>query len=116
MNIDKKTASIVLVSTAIGFVGDVLTYSLGESKGKKFRIAIPRGPELYKLLGLGIVGGFAIDYTVKTIEKSLQNAQEKKLTELYTYERQLINEGKRSNQMPKEVVYAGLSGFSKLGN
>lgn len=117
MKLDKKTATIVLVSTAIGFVGDVLTYSLGESKGKKFKIAIPRGAELYKLLALGVVSGFAIDYAVKTIESSLQNVQEKKLAEIYNTEKQLISEGKREKQLPKEVIYTPLAGFSsRLGN
>lgn len=103
---DKRTAVVVAASTAIGFVGDVLIYSLAESKGKKFSISIPKGAELYKLLALGFFGGLAIDWTVKRVEQWAMSPQEKKLWDLLETEKQRIAEGQRNNQIPTSIVWA----------
>lgn len=105
MAIDKKTLTIVTASTAIGFIGDVIIYSLGESKGGKFKIAFPKGMEAVKLLGLGIITGLVVDFAVKQVEKATQTAQEKMLADLVQAELERIQQGERKNLAPQAVLW-----------
>ena len=103
---DKRTALIVTASTAIGFVGDVLIYSLAESKGKQFKIAVPKGAELVKLIALGIIGGLAIDYTIKKVEYAAMNEQERTLAKLVEAEKQRIAAGQRNNLVASSILWS----------
>lgn len=103
MAIDKKTATVILASTAIGYIGDVLTYSLG--KPGKFKLTFPKGKEALQLLGLGLVSGLVVDFTVKKIEESLLTEGEKKLQALIEIEKQRLAAGERQNQEPVAIVW-----------
>lgn len=101
-----KTLVIVGSSTVIGFLGDVLTYSVAASKGKKFTVVVPKGKDLVSVLALGIVGGFIIDYAVKQIEESLKTKQEKALDRLVAAERDKILNGKIEKQTPVQILWS----------
>lgn len=107
MNIDKRTLITVGASTAIGFVGDLLVYSLAESKGKPFRIHMPRGKQLATLIVMGIVVGVGIDLIVKFIENSQKTQEELLLDDLIEKERQRILAGNGvTGKKPTQVVWA----------
>jgi hypothetical protein len=90
MVINKRTLIVVGSSTAIGFLGDVLTYSVAAKKDGAFKITIPKGKDLVSVLVLGIIGGFVIDYALKQIEESLKTPQEKALDALVSSEKERI--------------------------
>jgi hypothetical protein len=102
----KRTLIVVGASTAIGFIGDVLTYSVAASKGGKFRIVSPRGKELVAVILLGIVGGFLIDSALKGIETSLKSKEEKALDKLVDGEKEKIFSGVFKDRTPSQVVWA----------
>ena len=90
MKFDKRTLTIVGASTAIGFIGDVLTYSVAASRGGSFKVVVPKGKELFWVLILGVIGGFAIDYAVKQVEEGLKIDEEKFLDRLVSKEKEVI--------------------------
>lgn len=102
---DKRTAIIVLASTAIGFIGDTLIYSLGQSQGKKFSLHVPTGKSLFQLLALGIVSGIAVDYSIKKIELALKRDEEKLLDRLVEKEKIKINQEIIKGKMPVAVLW-----------
>lgn len=104
MKFDKRTLTIVGASTAIGFIGDVLTYSVAASRGGSFKVVVPKGKELFWVLILGVIGGFVIDAAVKYVEESLKIDEEKFLDELVTKEKEIIAQyiGKK----PTKIVWA----------
>jgi hypothetical protein len=105
---NKRTIIVVGASTAIGFLGDVMTYSVAASKqgDGKFRFVIPKGKDLASVLLLGIVGGFVIDWTLKKIEESLMTEEEKKLNELVMKERDKIEKGQIFGKTPTSIIWA----------
>ena len=60
-----KTTTTVLAATAVGLVGDVVIYSLGQSKGKPFKLHLPSAGGLLQIAAVGIISGLTIDYIVK---------------------------------------------------
>ena len=90
MKFDNRTLTIVGASTAIGFIGDVLTYSVAASRGGSFKVVVPKGKELFWVLILGVIGGFAIDYAVKQVEEGLKIDEEKFLDRLVSKEKEVI--------------------------
>ena len=104
--INKRTLIVVGSSTAIGFLGDVMTYSVAASKGSKFRFIVPKGKELASVLFLGVVGGFVIDYALKQIELSLKTKQERLLDTLVEQEKAKLESGVNINKNPTGVIWA----------
>jgi len=104
--ISSRTLVLVGTSTAVGFLGDVATYSVAASKGGKFRIVIPKGKELASVLLLGVVGGFILDYAAKLVEDSLKTKEEKALDALVNQEREKIYSGQIKNQTPTQVQWS----------
>lgn len=105
MTIDRQTVVVVIAATALGFLGDTLVYSIAQSKGGKFRLAVPKGMEAVKLLLVGAITGFAIDFAVKRVEYTLMSDAEKKLDEIAALEKEKIRAGGRKNQLPTEIIY-----------
>jgi len=97
---------IVGASTAVGFIGDVLTYSVAASKGSSFKIVVPKGKELINVLALGVVSGFILDYALKFVEDSLKNKEEKELDKLVEGEREKIYSGLIKGKTPKTVIWS----------
>ena len=106
--ISSRTLIIVGTSTAVGFLGDVATYSVAASKGGKFRIVIPRGKELVSVLLLGVVGGFILDYAAKLVENSLKTPEERALDELVGKEKEKIYAGVIKNEKPTQVQWSSI--------
>ena len=105
---DKRTLIVVGSSTAIGFLGDVATYSVAAKGGDgKFKIVIPKGKDLAAVLFLGIVGGFVIDYSLKLIENAMKTDEEKLLDQLFGEEKRKLAEGRIvGGRKPQEVIWA----------
>lgn len=104
---DKRTIIVVGASTAIGFVGDVATYSVAASKGGgAFRLVVPKGKDLAAVLFLGIVGGFVIDYSLKLIEDAMKTPEEKLLDNLFGEEKRKLAQGKIIGKKPTSVIWA----------
>lgn len=106
MRLDKNTAIVIIASTAIGFIGDTLIYSLGQSAGGKFKVFVPTGKPLVQLLALGIVSGFIIDMAVKGISDQLKAEEELKLDKLVAEEIARIRKGEVTGKTPSQVVWA----------
>ncbi len=106
MKIDSRTAITITASLVIGFVGDVIIYSLSQSKGKKFSIHIPRGGDLAKLLVLGFATGLVLDIAVKQVQVAVMTEEEKKLQKLVAQENELILKGERRGKNPQKVLWA----------
>lgn len=106
--ISSRTLIIVGTSTAVGFLGDVATYSVAASKGGKFRIVIPRGKELFSVIMLGVVGGFILDYAAKLVEDSLKTPEEKALDALVGKEKEKIYAGTIKNEKPVQVQWTSI--------
>lgn len=104
---EKRTLIVVGASTAIGFVGDVATYSVAASKGGgAFRLVIPKGKDLAAVLFLGIVGGFVIDYSLKLIEDAMKTPEEKMLDDLFGEEKRKLAKGQLVGRKPTNVIWA----------
>lgn len=104
---EKRTLIVVGASTAIGFLGDVATYSVAASKGGSgFRVVLPKGKDLAAVLFLGIVGGFVIDYALKKIEDSLKTNEEKLLDELFAKEKRKLTLAATIGKRPTEVIWS----------
>ena len=105
MVIDKRTVVTVVASTAIGFLGDLMVYSLAESKGKPFRIHMPKGKQLVTLIALGIIVGVGIDWAVKAVDEAQKTAEEKALDKLLENERVKIMAGEIKGKIPTSIVW-----------
>lgn len=106
--ISQRTLIVVGASTAVGFLGDVATYSVAASKGQSFRIVVPKGKELVQVLLLGIVGGFILDYAAKFVEDAVKTPEEKALDNLVEGEKQKIYSGLITNQTPTKIDWVSL--------
>jgi len=101
----KNQIAVVGTSTVVGFVGDVVMYSIAESKGKKFAIHFPKGKALFQVVALGFVTGLIIDYVVKQVTESVKVEEEKKLDKLVAEEKSMIYEGQIKGQNPERVIW-----------
>lgn len=102
----KRTIVIVGSSTIIGFLGDVITYSIASSKGEKFRIHFPKGKDLAQVIVFGIVTGFIADYITNQIIESQKLPQEKELEKLAQADINAIYEGKLKATKPIKINWA----------
>lgn len=105
MKIDKQTGIVIAVSAGVGFLFDVITYSIGESKGKSFKIHMPKGKALIQILALGILGGAIVDTAIKGISDSMKAAEELKLDKLVAEEVERIRSGQIKGQTPEKIVW-----------
>ncbi len=105
----KKTLVIVGSSTAIGFLGDVVMFSIAASQGKKFAIHMPKGKALAQVLVLGFVTGIAVDFAVNKIVESQKSYQEKALEKLVRAELEKVEKGLIKAQDPEKILWKGQS-------
>lgn len=102
MEAKTKTAIIVGSSAALAVIGDVLTYSLGASKGGKFRLAFPQGKDIIGFLAIGIISGFAVDFAIKAISAKIKSEEEKKLDALLE---EAIKVAENENKKPAQIIW-----------
>ena len=88
----KKTIIIVGSSTAIGFLGDVIMYSVAISKGQKFKI--------------GFVTGLIVDAVVNAIVESQKKPQEKALDKLVKSDLEKIDKGELKTPGPIAIKWS----------
>lgn len=106
--ISQRTLIVVGASTAVGFLGDVATYSVAASKGQSFRIVVPKGKELFQVLLLGVIGGFLLDYAAKLVEDAVKTPEERALDNLVAGEKEKIYAGQILNQTPTKVDWVSI--------
>jgi hypothetical protein len=99
----KRTAVVVASSTAIGFLGDVIMYSLAKSEGKGFKLHFPKGKELAQVVLVGFVTGLLIDVAVNQIIERQKPQYEKDLDKLVERDLKLIDEGKLDAVAPEKI-------------
>jgi hypothetical protein len=103
----KRTLVIVGSSTIIGFLGDVITYSIAMSKDDgKFKIHFPKGKDLAQVIAFGIVTGFIADYITNKIIESQKLPQEKQAEKLLQKDITAIYEGKLKATKPISINWA----------
>lgn len=103
MQAKTRTAIIVGSSAALAIIGDVLTYSLGASKGGKFRLAFPKGKDIIGFLAIGIISGFAVDFVIKAISARVKSEEEKKLDALLE---EAIILAETENKKPVKIIWS----------
>jgi len=101
----QKTAIIVGASVAIGFLGDLVMYSLAVSKGSKFKIHVPKGKDLFQVLAIGFVTGLIIDKSISLIENKLKSEQEKTLDSLVAQDLKKVESGELSDSLPVQISW-----------
>lgn len=103
----KKTIIIVGASTAIGFIGDALMYSLAASNanGGKFKFELPKGKALAQVLVLGFVTGLIVDYTVNMIIESQKTISEKSLDKIAKEDLRKIETGAIPGRVASKIVW-----------
>jgi hypothetical protein len=102
----KKTIIIVGSSTAIGFLGDVIMYSLAMSKGQKFKVHFPKGKDLVQVLVVGFVTGLVVDAVVNAIVESQKKPQEKALDKLVKADLDRLEKGELKTPGPVAIKWA----------
>jgi len=107
MKIDTKAILVIGSITAIDFLSDIITYSVGVSKsqGKGFHLHFPEFKDVVKIIAVGAVCGVMIDLATKGVTKVVEAPQELKLTKLAAKEKAEIAKGNRKNQNPERVVW-----------
>ncbi len=105
MAFDKKTAIVLGASVVAGFLGDVIIYSLAASKGKRFGLHMPKGMQLVNLIAVGVLTGFAIDFSLRYVQSALETPQEKELASLLDTEEQKIQAGAVAGKHPTGVIW-----------
>ncbi len=107
----QKTIIVVASSTLIGFLGDVVMYSIAASKGGKFRIHMPTGMALLQVLGLGIGTGLIVDAAVNAIVETQKSQPEKALDKLVKADIDRIDKGQLKTRGPIRIEWAsGVNG------
>lgn len=101
----KNKAIIIGTSTAVGFFGDVLMYSIAASKGKKFRVHIPKGKELLQVVLIGAITGVVIDLVMNRVMQTVALEEEKELDKLVKQEKEKIYAGEIKNQTPRQIIW-----------
>ena len=104
----KNTLIIVGASTAIGFLGDVIMYSVAASKGKSFKIEMPRGKELAQVLIIGIVTGVIVDFAVNQIVKATKSKEQLALEELVDKDVAKLEKGELKTAGPERILWKPL--------
>lgn len=99
----KRQVIVIASSTAIGFLGDVIMYSLAKSDKGKFRVQVPKGKDLAQVLIVGFVTGVIIDYVVEKIVESQKPQYEKDLDKLVSEDLKKIDQGVLKVETPRKI-------------
>ena len=106
MEITKRTATIVLTTSAIALIGDLIMFSMSAPPKGKFSLVLPKGIELLKVLAISVVAGIAVDQVVKVAEKTVKSDEELALDDLVELEKEKSIKGDISEDLePTDVVW-----------
>ncbi len=110
MNQLKRGAIIVGTAALTGIMADIVTYSIMQSKGKKFAFHMPKGKDLTGFIVSSIIVGVLINTVQNAMQNSLLNKikdpEEKKLDALVSEEEKKISEGLVKGKTPEKVIWA----------
>lgn len=108
MKIDSRTLMVVGSITAIDFLSDVVTYSIGVSKQRHqpIRPHFPAFKEIVKIIAVGAVCGVVIDIVTSGIGKIMTKPEETKLMAVAKVEIEAMKKGEREKQLPEKVIWA----------
>ncbi|MSQ79808.1 MAG: hypothetical protein EXR21_09085 [Flavobacteriaceae bacterium] len=101
----KKSLIIIGSSTAIGFLGDVIMYSLAQSKGGPIKIHFPKGKALFQVILVGFLTGVIVDYAVNRIVESQKSEAEKELDKLSKRDIAAIESGNLKATTPVRIEW-----------
>jgi hypothetical protein len=101
----QKTVIIVASSTLIGFLGDVIMYSVAASKGSKFKIHFPKGKDLAQVIIIGFVTGLVVDTVVNAIVDATKSKAQKELEVLAEKEIEKVEKGQIKTSGPEKIVW-----------
>ncbi len=102
----KKTLIIVGSSAIIGFLGDVIMYSVASSKGGPFKIGFPTGKALIQVIVIGLVTGIIVDFAVNAIIESQKSAQEKALDKIVKADLEKLEAGTLASSGPVKIQWS----------
>lgn len=102
----KKTIIIVGASTLIGFLGDVIMYSLATSKGKSFKVNFPKGKALAQVVLVGFITGVIVDYAVNVIVESQKSDEEKSLDKIAKADLKKIESGVLKGKSANKIIWS----------
>jgi hypothetical protein len=105
----KRQGIVIASSTVIGFLGDVIMYSLATSPKGKFKLQAPKGKALLQVLVIGFITGVIIDFVVEKIVYSQKPQHEKDIDKLVMTDLKLIDEGKLKVQTARKIDWIPLS-------
>ena len=101
----KKTLIIVGASTMIGFLGDVIMYSLATSKGQNFKVNFPKGKALAQVIVVGFMTGVIVDYAVNVIIESQKSESEKSLDKIAKEDLKKIESGTLQGKLANKIIW-----------
>lgn len=99
----KRQIIVVASSTAIGFLGDVVMYSVAKSEGKKFKFQVPKGKDLAQVLIVGFITGVIIDFVVEKIIESQKPQYEKDLDKIVQKDLNRIDKGELKVETARKI-------------
>lgn len=102
----KKTIIIVGSSTLIGFLGDVIMYSVARSKGGPFKVNVPTGKDLAQVIIIGFVTGLIVDFAVNAIVESQKSVAEKALDKIVKTDLEKLESGVLKASVPQKILWA----------
>lgn len=84
MDSKQRQIFVVATTTSVGFLGNVLSYSLKlptntKHTVKDFKFEIPKGVELFYVLSIGFVAGLIINKGLQVIEDRFKTDEQKLL-------------------------------------
>lgn len=86
MNSNNRQIFVVATTTTVGFLGNVLSYSIKLPTNTKhsvqdFKFVFPKGIELFYVLSIGFIAGLVINKGLEKIENHFKTNEEKLLSE-----------------------------------
>lgn len=102
---NRREVVVLTASTSIGFLSTVATYAVKvptQTKHgiKDFKFEIPKGVELFYVLGIGFVSGLIINKMISYIEDNFKTEEEKLLVASFEKEEEKIKEGLIKGKTP----------------
>jgi len=105
MNPKQRQIFVVATTTGVGFLGNVLSYSLKlptntKHSAKDFKFVFPKGVELFYVLSIGFVAGLVINKGLEFIENRFKTNEEKLLEEALAQEEEKVIAGQVLGKKP----------------
>ena len=105
MNAQQRQIFVVTATTGVGFLGNVLSYSLKlptntKHSARDFKFVFPKGIELFYVLSIGFVAGLVINKGLQVIEDRFKTNEQKLLEEAIALEEEKVIAGTVEGKKP----------------